>query len=78
MSRNLYKISVVGCGRWGAFIAKYLSDLGHAVALYGRAGSSRMEELLATRRNALMELPAGVKLETSLEGVLDGAEILVI
>ncbi len=78
MQRKLYKIAVAGCGRWGAFIAKYLSDVGHAVALYGRAGSSRMEELLATRRNALMELPAGVKLETSLERALDGAEILVV
>lgn len=78
MQRKLYKIAVAGCGRWGAFIAKYLSDVGHAVALYGRAGSRRMEELLATRRNALMELPVGVKLETSLEGALDGAEILVV
>ena len=78
MQRNLYKIAVAGCGRWGAFIAKYLSDVGHDVTLYGRAGSSRMEELLATRRNALMELPAGVKLETSLEAALCSAEILVI
>ena len=78
MQRNLYKVSVVGCGRWGAFIAKYLSDLGHGVTLYGRAGSRRMEELLSTRRNALMELPAGVKLETSLESALCSAGILVI
>ena len=78
MQRKLYTISVVGCGRWGAFIAKYLSDLGHAVTLYGRPGSRRMEELLQTRKNALMELPAGVKLETSLSAALSGAEILVV
>ena len=78
MQKKLYNLSVVGCGRWGAFIAKYLSDLGHAVTLYGRPGSRRMEELIQTRKNALMELPAGVKLETSLSAALSGAEILVV
>ena len=78
MQRKLYTVSVIGCGRWGAFIAKYLSDLGHAVTLYGRPGSRRMEELIATRKNALMELPAAVKLETSLSSALAGAEILVV
>ena len=78
MQRRLYNLSVIGCGRWGAFIAKYLSDLGHAVTLYGRPGSRRMEELIQTRKNALMELPAGVKLETSLSAALSGAEILVV
>ena len=78
MQRKLYTISVIGCGRWGAFIAKYLSDLGHTVTLYGRPGSRRMEELIETHRNALMELPAAVKLETSLSAALDGAGILVV
>jgi glycerol-3-phosphate dehydrogenase (NAD(P)+) len=78
MQRKLYTVSVIGCGRWGAFIAKYLSDLGHAVALYGRPGSRKMAELLETRKNALMELPAAVKLETSLPDALSGAEILVV
>ena len=53
MQRKLYNLSVIGCGRWGAFIAKYLSDLGHAVTLYGRAGSRKTEELFSTRRNGL-------------------------
>ncbi len=78
MQRKLYNISVIGCGRWGAFIAKYLSDLGHAVTLYGRPGSRKMEELIQTRKNVLMELPAGVKLETSLSAALSVAEILVV
>ena len=78
MQRKLYTVSVIGCGRWGAFIAKYLSDLGHAVTLYGRPGSRRMAELLETRKNALMELPVAVKLETSLPDALSGAEILVV
>lgn len=76
--RNLYRVSVLGCGRWGAFIAKYLSDLGHAVSLYGRPGSRRMTELIETRRNALMELPAAVSLTTSLSAAVCGADVLVV
>lgn len=77
MQRKLYNVSVIGCGRWGTFIAKYLSDVGHAVTLCGRAGSRRIEELLATRKNALMELPAGVGLTTSLDDAVK-ADVLVV
>ena len=78
MQRKLYNLSVIGCGRWGAFIAKYLSDLGHAVTLYGRPGSRKTEELFSTRRNALMELPAAVSTTTSLSDAVGRAEILVV
>ena len=78
MQRKLYKISVIGCGRWGAFIAKYLSDVGHAVTLYGRPGSKKTEELFSTRKNALMELPAAVSTTTSLSDAVLGADVLVV
>jgi glycerol-3-phosphate dehydrogenase (NAD(P)+) len=29
------KISVLGCGRWGSFIAWYLVNQGHEVKLWG-------------------------------------------
>ena len=29
------KITVIGCGRWGSFIAWYLDKVGHSVSLYG-------------------------------------------
>ena len=29
------KISVLGCGRWGSFIAWYLAGLGHSVVSWG-------------------------------------------
>jgi glycerol-3-phosphate dehydrogenase (NAD(P)+) len=72
------KITVIGCGRWGSFIARYLAETGHAVTLYGRAGSARMQELLASRSNQSMTLPDSVSLLTDLPSALEGAEILVI
>ncbi len=60
------KITVIGCGRWGSFLADYLSNLGHAVTLYGREESPHMKRFLETRTNGLVTLSEKVKLSTSL------------
>lgn len=72
------RVSVIGCGRWGSFIARYLDEIGHTVTLYGRAGSARMRELIETRKNAHMTLPESVALSTSLDEVTRDAEVVVI
>lgn len=71
------KITVIGCGRWGSFLAWYLDRVGHAVTLYGRSGSRNMEAFLATRSNGLVTLPPSVTLSTDLASV-DQAETVVI
>ena len=43
------KITVIGCGRWGTFIAWYLDKIGHSVSLYGRKSSAHMQKLIETR-----------------------------
>ena len=72
------KITVIGCGRWGSFIAKYLADLGYSVTLYGRATSQNMAALLDTRANALMRLPDSIRLSTDLADALSGAEAVIV
>ena len=72
------RISVIGCGRWGSFIARYLDSIGHEVILYGRKGSAKMQELLETRKNAHMTLPESVRLSTSLPETMRGAEVTVV
>ena len=71
-------ITVIGCGRWGSFIAKYLSDIGHRVTLYGRETSAHMQAFLTTRENDFMKLPDDVRLSTNLKEALDGAEYVLI
>lgn len=39
------KFSVLGCGRWGSFIAWYLQKIGHQVCIWGREGSVNLEQL---------------------------------
>ena len=59
-------ISVIGCGRWGSFIAWYLDRIGHSVTLYARESSERMRRLMATRKNDLLSFDDRIKMTTSL------------
>ncbi len=70
-------ITVIGCGRWGSFLAWYLDRIGHGVTLYGREGSRNMQAFLDTRSNGLLTLPESVTLSTSLSAV-DNADVVVI
>ncbi len=71
------KISVIGCGRWGSFIAWYLDRTGHGVTLYGRASSAHMTRFKEERTNGLITLPESVKLTTDLEKTLE-SEVIII
>ncbi len=71
-------ISVIGCGRWGSFIAWYLDRIGHRVTLYGRAGSRNMQRFLSERKNDYLTMPESVSLSTSLPETLARAETIVI
>ena len=72
------KISVLGCGRWGSFHAWYASKIGHAVTLYGRAGSKNFERLARTGANEYLQLPAEVQLTQNLSGAVNSASVVVI
>ena len=58
-------IFVIGCGRWGTFIAWYLDKIGHKVSLYGREQSANMQELLAERKNKYLTLSDTMHLTTT-------------
>lgn len=71
------KLFVIGCGRWGTFIAWYLDHIGHEVTLYGREGSKNMEALMRERKNEYIALPDSMQLTNSLEGTKE-ADVIVI
>ena len=58
------KITVIGCGRWGSFIAYYLDKIGHDVTIYGLSDAPEMIRFLKERRNDLLELSDTTKLST--------------
>ncbi len=71
------KITVVGPGRWGSFIAWYLDSIGHKVTLYGKRESEKMQEFNLRRKNDYVELPTSLELSTNLESLSD-AEVIII
>ena len=60
------RITVIGCGRWGTFLAWYAHTLGHQVSLFGRDSSPHMLTLRQTRSNGLVTLPEDVQLISEL------------
>lgn len=71
-------ISVIGCGRWGSFLAWYADRLQHQVVLYGRESSQKMKTLYECRSNGLVTLEDSVVLTSDLGAAVKHAEILVL
>ncbi len=72
------KITVIGCGRWGSFIANYLSSIGHDVCLYGPRGSHDIECFMESRKNSFITLRDEVTLSCELKGALSRADVVII
>ena len=72
------KISVLGCGRWGSFIAWYLSRLGNEVVSWGPEGDPSYEILNNTGRNEYVALDEKITLTCDLERAVRTAEVIVI
>ena len=72
------KISVLGCGRWGSFIAWYLSRRGNQVISWGPEGDPSYEVLKNTGRNEYVALDGKITLTCDLERAVTSAEIIVI
>ena len=72
------KISVLGCGRWGSFIAWYLSRQGNRVTSWGPEDSPSYEVLKNTGRNEYVALDERIALTCDLERAVCEAELIVI
>ena len=72
------KISVLGCGRWGSFIAWYLCNKGYDVCSWGPEGDYSYEVLRTTGKNEYVTLDKRIRLTCDLEEAVTRAEIIVI
>ena len=71
------KITVIGCGRWGTFIAYYLHNTGHDVKLYGQAGDPTTIGLLTTRKNSYLTLPDDFTIITDINEALESETVVI-
>ena len=71
-------VSVLGCGRWGSFIAWYLNKIGHRVTLWGRQGSEKYNRILTSRKNDIIFFDESIHLTNRLDAAVSSAEALII
>ena len=72
------KDSVLGCGRWGSFIAWYLCNHGHDVYSWGPEEDYSYQVLKTTGKNEYVELDKRIHLTCDLEEAVTHAETIII
>jgi len=73
------KISVLGCGRWGSFIAWYQATvLKNEVILYGEEGRSSYDLLKRDGRNEYVALDSSITLSSNLAFALSESDVIII
>ncbi|MCI1965814.1 MAG: NAD(P)H-dependent glycerol-3-phosphate dehydrogenase [Oscillospiraceae bacterium] len=71
------QISVIGCGRWGSFLAWYLSGIGHQVTLYGRKSSQKFARLQQSGTNGLVTLNEQTNLTSDLGEAMTSPTLVI-
>lgn len=71
------KAIVVGCGRWGSFIAWYLDRIGKDVTIYGKSKSSEFQRIVKTRSNDYIEYPESIKFTSNINDLKDNDVIVI-
>ncbi len=74
---NKLNIMLIGCGRWGSFIATYLDSLKHNVTIYGLADSPSFKTLLENRKNEYITIPDSINLTTDISQAHDNDVIII-
>ncbi len=72
------KVSVLGCGRWGSFIAWYLCNHGHDVYSWGPEEDYSYKVLKETGKNEYVTLDNRIRLTCDLEEAVTHAETIII
>ena len=72
------KISVLGCGRWGSFIAWYLCNHGHDVYSWGPEEDYSYQVLKETGKNEYVNLDSRIHLTCDLKEAVEHAEVIII
>ena len=71
------KITVIGCGRWGSFIAYYLDRIGNEVKIGARPDDSAALQFAEERCNGTITMPDRVEFVFDLKAAIKDAEIVV-
>ncbi len=71
-------ITLLGCGRWGSFIAWYLDKIGHNVTIWGLSDAPQFIEIRDTRKNNMLTFRESIKVTDNLESAVESADVMII
>ncbi len=70
--------TILGCGRWGSFIAWYLDKNGHKVTTWGIESDPYVVDFFKTRKNSYVEFPESIELTNDLAYALKQNDNVII
>lgn len=71
-------ITLLGCGRWGSFIAWYLDKIGHNVTIWGLSDAPQFIEIKEKRKNNILTFRDSIKVTDDINSAVSNAEVLII
>lgn len=72
-------ITLLGCGRWGSFIAWYMDAIkNNNVMVWGRENDPLLDNLIKTRKNEYVEFPESITLTHNLTEAVNHSDIIII
>jgi len=71
-------ISLLGCGRWGSFIAWYLDKTGHNVYSWGLESEQIFQDLKRERKNQYVTFSDKIVITSDLTAAVNHAEVMII
>ena len=72
------KFTILGCGRWGTFLAWYLNKQGHEILIWGRETSNNLKQLKQFRANDYVTINDDIILSSSLSNALSFSKFIII
>lgn len=71
-------VSLLGCGRWGSFIAWYLDKTGHNVYTWGLENDENFQSLQRERKNDYVQFSDSIVITPDLTKAVNHAEVMII
>lgn len=71
-------VSLLGCGRWGSFIAWYLDKTGHNVYTWGLENDEIFQNLQRERKNDYVQFSDNIVITPNLTKAVNHAEVMII
>lgn len=72
------RVSILGCGRWGSYIAWYINHIGNDTLVWGMKGDPLINRLMSERKNDMLSFDDSVRITDDLDEAMEYGEMFII